>query len=48
MDNVQDPRNHVNEEKRHDFNDLVVGFAAMAGFMTVIFAVAVIIKFLIS
>ncbi|WP_270165003.1 YqzM family protein [Paenibacillus sp. SYP-B4298] len=48
MENVRDPREHFNEEPRHDFTDVVMGFVGMAGFMTVIFALAVIIKFVIS
>jgi hypothetical protein len=48
MENVQDPRQHINEEPRNDFNDVAVGFAGMFAFMVVVFAAAVIIKFLIS
>ncbi|HUC92536.1 MAG TPA: YqzM family protein [Paenibacillus sp.] len=48
MDNVQDPRNHVNEEPRNDFMDTAVGFGVFFGFMLVVFAAAVIIKFAIS
>ncbi|ALS26784.1 YqzM family protein [Paenibacillus cisolokensis] len=46
--NVSDPRQHVNEEPRNDFLDLVVGFGGMATFMVVVFTVAVIVKFIIS
>lgn len=48
MDNVQDPRLHVNEEPRNDFLDVAVGFAGMFAFMVVVFAAAVIIKAIIS
>lgn len=48
MENVQDPRQHINEEPRNDFNDLAIGFTAMFVFMTVVFFGAVIIKFLLS
>jgi hypothetical protein len=48
MENVRDPRQHINEEPRDDFLDTAIGFAAMAGFMTVVFAAAVVIKFIIS
>ncbi|QYR20495.1 YqzM family protein [Paenibacillus sp. sptzw28] len=48
MENVRDPREHINEEPRDDFGDVAMGFAGFFGFMTVIFAVAVIIKFIIS
>ncbi|EJW14942.1 YqzM family protein [Paenibacillus alvei] len=43
-----DPREHVNEEPRNDFSDLMFGFGAMAGFMTVVFFGMVIVKFIIS
>ncbi|CAM4353353.1 MULTISPECIES: YqzM family protein [Paenibacillus] len=48
MENVQDPREHINEEPRHDFADVANGFAGMFGFMFVVFAAAVVIKYLIS
>ena len=48
MENVRDPRQHINEEPRDDFMDTAVGFGAMFGFMLVVFAVAVIVKFVIS
>ena len=48
MENVQDPRQHVNEEPRDDLKDLLVGFGGMLGFMVVVFAAAVIVKFIIS
>lgn len=48
MENVRDPREHYNEEPRHDLTDVVVGFGGMLGFMTVVFAAAVIVKFVIS
>lgn len=44
MENVQDPRQHINEEPRDDLKDVIVGFAVMLGFMTVVFAAAVIVK----
>lgn len=44
MENVRDPRQHINEEPRDDLKDVVVGFAVMLGFMTVVFAAAVIAK----
>ena len=44
MENVQDPRLHVNEEPRDDFSDVATGFAVMFGFMTVVFLAAIIIK----
>jgi hypothetical protein len=48
MENVRDPRQHINEEPRDDFMDTAIGFGAMFGFMFVVFAVAVIVKFIIS
>ncbi|GIO57821.1 YqzM family protein [Paenibacillus cellulositrophicus] len=45
---ANDPRKHVNEEPRNDLMDLMNGFGGMALFMTVLFAVMVIIKFVIS
>ncbi|GBG06561.1 MULTISPECIES: YqzM family protein [Paenibacillus] len=48
MENVRDPREHVNEEPRDDLMDVVFGFGGMLGFMVVVFAVAVIVKFVIS
>ena len=48
MENIRDPRQHVNEEPRDDFMDTAIGFAAMFGFMTVVFFAAVIIKALVS
>ncbi|MCY9512636.1 YqzM family protein [Paenibacillus apiarius] len=43
-----DPRQHVNEEPRNDFSDLMFGFGAMTGFMFVVFFGMVIVKFIIS
>lgn len=48
MENVRDPREHVNEEPRDDLRDVVAGFGGMLGFMTVIFLIAVIVKFIIT
>jgi len=48
MEQVRDPREHINEEPRHDLMDVVFGFGGMLGVMTIIFAVAVIVKFVIS
>jgi len=48
MENVQDPRQHINEEPRNDFNDVAVGFTWMFVFMVVVFAAAVVIDYLIS
>ncbi|MHA6483139.1 YqzM family protein [Paenibacillus sp. strain BS8-2] len=48
MENVRDPREHINEEPRDDLMDVVLGFGGMLGFMTIVFAVAVIVKFVIS
>jgi len=48
MEKIMDPRQHINEEPRDDLKDLVVGFGAMFSFMFVVFAAAVVIKFLIS
>ncbi|MBW5447307.1 YqzM family protein [Cohnella sp. CFH 77786] len=48
MDNVRDPRLHVNEEPRDDFQDTAMGFTVMFGFMVVVFAAAVIVKAIIS
>lgn len=45
---TNDPRDHVNEEIRNDFNDLMAGFAGMFGFMFIVFFAMVIIKFIIS
>lgn len=48
MENIRDPRLHINEEPRDDLKDVLVGFAAMFGFMTVVFVGAVVIKLFIS
>lgn len=49
MENVyEDPRKHINEEPRDDLNDLMVGFGGMAGFMFIVFLIAVIIKYAIT
>lgn len=45
MENVRDPRHHVNEEPRDDLNDLVMGFTGMFTFMFVVFIIAVVIKY---
>jgi hypothetical protein len=43
-ENIRDPRLHVNEEPRDDFQDVATGFAVMFAFMVVVFFAAVIIK----
>ena len=48
MENVQDPRQHVNEEPSNDLIDTGIGFIGMFAFMLVVFTVAVIVKFMIS
>ncbi|XID95762.1 YqzM family protein [Paenibacillaceae bacterium WGS1546] len=48
MENVRDPRQHINEEPRDDLMDTAFGFIAMFGFMFVVFTVAVVVKFIIS
>jgi hypothetical protein len=48
MENIRDPRHHINEEPRDDFMDTAMGFAGMFGFMFVVFAAAVIIKAIVS
>ncbi|MFB9327382.1 YqzM family protein [Paenibacillus aurantiacus] len=48
MENVRDPREHYNEEPRNDLFDLMFGFGGFLGLLTLIFAVMVIIKFVIS
>lgn len=48
MQNVTDPRQHINEEPRNDFADVATGFAGMFGFMVVVFTAAVVVKFIIS
>lgn len=48
MENVRDPREHINEEPRNDLMDVVFGFGGMLAFMVVVFAAAVIVKFIIS
>ncbi|MFI2857875.1 YqzM family protein [Paenibacillus sp. JSM ZJ436] len=45
---VVDPREHVNEEPRNDFFDLMLGFGGMFALMLVIFFAMVIVKFIIS
>ncbi|WP_099458631.1 YqzM family protein [Paenibacillus crassostreae] len=45
---LQDPREHVNEEPRDDFGDLMAGFGGMFLFMAVLFFGMVIIKFIIT
>ncbi|WP_148505262.1 YqzM family protein [Paenibacillus beijingensis] len=46
--NVRDPREHVNEEPRDDLGDLMMGAVGMSAFMIIVFAAAVVIKYLIS
>ncbi|WP_373230213.1 YqzM family protein [Cohnella sp.] len=48
MENVRDPRQHINEEPRDDFMDTAIGFGAMFGFMFVVFTAAVVIKIIIG
>ncbi|CAH1190003.1 hypothetical protein PAECIP111893_00087 [Paenibacillus plantiphilus] len=48
MENVRDPREHLNEEPRDDLFDVAFGFIGFFGVMFVIFAAAVIVKLLIS
>ncbi|RAP75399.1 YqzM family protein [Paenibacillus montanisoli] len=48
MENVRDPREHLNEEPRDDLFDVAIGFGGFFALLFVIFAVAVIIKFIIS
>lgn len=48
MENVRDPRQHINEEPRDDLMDTAMGFAGMFGFMFVVFTVAVVVKFIIT
>lgn len=48
MENVRDPRQHINEEPRDDLMDTAIGFGAMFGFMFVVFTVAVVVKFIIT
>jgi len=48
MENVRDPREHLNEEPRNDFFDVAIGFGGFFAFLFVVFAAAVIIKFVIS
>ena len=48
MENVTDPRQHINEEPRDDFMDTAVGFAVMFGFMLVVFTAAVVVKLIID
>jgi hypothetical protein len=48
MENVRDPREHINEEPRDDFGDTFMGFSVMFGFMFVVFTIAVVVKFFIS
>jgi hypothetical protein len=44
----KDPREHVNEEPRDDFGDLMAGFGGMFLLMTVLFFGMVIIKFIVT
>ncbi len=48
MENVRDPREHINEEPSNDFLDVAFGFGGMFIFMVVVFAAAVIVKYFIS
>ncbi|MEC0093029.1 MULTISPECIES: YqzM family protein [Paenibacillus] len=45
---LNDPREHVNEEPRDDFGDLMLGFGGMFLFLAVLFFGMVIIKFIVS
>ncbi|MNH77803.1 hypothetical protein D3C87_432730 [compost metagenome] len=45
---VNDPRQHINEEPRNDFGDLMFGFTGMFALMFVIFFGMVIWKFIAS
>ncbi|WP_168122976.1 YqzM family protein [Paenibacillus sp. HB172176] len=48
MENVRDPREHLNEEPRDDLMDVMFGFGGMLGFMTLVFVIAVVVKLLID
>lgn len=45
---IRDPREHHNEEPSNDLIDVGLGFIGMFTFMLVVFAAAVVVKFLIS
>jgi YqzM-like protein len=48
MSKYNHPEQHINEEPRNDFIDLMVGFGAFFGVLTAIFVVAVVVKQLIG
>lgn len=48
MSKYNHPEQHINEEPRNDFIDLMVGFGVFFGVLTAIFVVAVVIKQLIG
>lgn len=48
MSKYNHPEQHINEEPRNDFIDLMVGFGGFFGVLTVVFVVAVVIKLLIG
>lgn len=44
MENLRDPREHVNEEPSNDMFDFMFGFGGFMGLLTVIFIGMVIVK----
>jgi hypothetical protein len=46
--NVNDPRQHINEEPRNDFIDVAVGFAGMFGFMLVVAIIATVVAYFVK
>jgi len=48
MSKYNHPEQHINEEPRHDFVDLMVGFGVFSGVLTVIFVGAVVVKLLMG
>jgi len=46
--NAKDPRQHINEEPRDDFGDLMMGFGGMAGFMLLIAIIATVIALFVK
>ncbi|WP_442603361.1 YqzM family protein [Paenibacillus sp. KN14-4R] len=48
MSQIRNPEQHVNEEPRNDFMDLMKGFGGFFGFLFLIFVVGVVIKLMID
>ncbi|MCR8645253.1 YqzM family protein [Paenibacillus sp. N1-5-1-14] len=48
MSQTRNPEQHINEEPRNDFMDLMIGFGGFFGVLFLIFLVGVVIKLMIG